>query len=56
MLTAYKGIGRSPTEVDFVECHATGTSVGDPIEANWVGNHFKRDHELVIGSVKGNIG
>ncbi|KAF8920772.1 polyketide synthase [Mucidula mucida] len=56
MLTAYKGIGRSPTEVDFVECHATGTSVGDPIEANWVGNHFKRDSELIIGSVKGNIG
>lgn len=56
MLTAYKGIGRSPTEVDFVECHATGTSVGDPVEANWVGNSFKRDSELLIGSVKGNIG
>ncbi|KAF8195303.1 hypothetical protein K438DRAFT_802881 [Mycena galopus ATCC 62051] len=56
MLNAYKGIGRSPTEVDFVECHATGTSVGDPIEANWVGNSFKRDRELLIGSVKGNIG
>ncbi|KAJ7811280.1 polyketide synthase [Mycena olivaceomarginata] len=56
MLVAYNGIGRSPTEVDFVECHATGTSVGDPVEANWVGNHFKRDEELLIGSVKGNIG
>ncbi|KAJ7339016.1 thiolase-like protein [Mycena albidolilacea] len=56
MLAAYNGIGRSPTEVDFVECHATGTSVGDPVEANWVGNHFKRDEELLIGSVKGNIG
>ncbi|KAJ7153578.1 polyketide synthase [Mycena crocata] len=56
MLTAYKGIGRSPTEVDFVECHATGTAVGDPVEVNWVGNHFKREHELLVGSVKGNIG
>lgn len=56
MVAAYKGIGRSPAEVDFVECHATGTSVGDPIEANWVGNYFKRDSELLIGSVKGNIG
>ncbi|KAJ7301903.1 hypothetical protein DFH08DRAFT_992112 [Mycena albidolilacea] len=56
MFAAYKGIGRSPAEVDFVECHATGTSVGDPIEANWVGNYFKRDSELLIGSVKGNIG
>ncbi|KAJ7351379.1 polyketide synthase [Mycena albidolilacea] len=56
MLAAYNGIGRSPTEVDFVECHATGTSVGDPVEANGVGNHFKRDEELLIGSVKGNFG
>ncbi|KAF8178693.1 polyketide synthase [Mycena galopus ATCC 62051] len=56
MLAAYKGIGRSPKEVDFVECHATGTAVGDPVEANWVGNYFKRDSELIIGSVKGNIG
>ncbi|KAJ7898537.1 polyketide synthase [Mycena olivaceomarginata] len=56
MHAAYNGIGRSPTEVDYVECHATGTSVGDPVEANWVGNHFKRDSELLIGSVKGNIG
>ncbi|KAJ6494580.1 polyketide synthase [Mycena sanguinolenta] len=56
MLNAYNAIGRSPTEVDFVECHATGTSVGDPIEANWVGSQFKRDRELLIGSVKGNIG
>ncbi|KAF7351064.1 Polyketide synthase [Mycena sanguinolenta] len=56
MLAAYKGIGRSPKEADFVECHATGTAVGDPVETNWVGNHFKRDSELLIGSVKGNIG
>jgi acyl transferase domain-containing protein len=42
--------------VDFVECHITGTSVGDQVEANWVGNHFKRDEELLIGSVKGNTG
>ncbi|KAK7057599.1 polyketide synthase [Favolaschia claudopus] len=57
MHTAFKGIGRSPAEVDFVECHATGTAVGDPIEANWVGSHFKKENaELVVGSVKGNIG
>ncbi|KAJ7808958.1 polyketide synthase [Mycena olivaceomarginata] len=42
MLTAYQGIGR--------------TAVGDPVEANWVGHHFKRDSELLIGSIKGNIG
>ncbi|KIK54393.1 polyketide synthase [Collybiopsis luxurians FD-317 M1] len=56
MRRAYDGTGRSPCEVDFVELHATGTSVGDPIEANWVGRAFSRNDELVIGSVKGNIG
>lgn len=56
MLHAYKGTGRSPTEVDFVECHSTGTPVGDPVEVNWVGAYFKRDTELLVGSVKANIG
>ncbi|KAK7044311.1 polyketide synthase [Favolaschia claudopus] len=56
MLAAYNAIGRSPSEADYVECHATGTTIGDPIEANWVGAHFKKDTELLVGSVKGNIG
>ncbi|KAK7044317.1 polyketide synthase [Favolaschia claudopus] len=56
MLQAYNAIGRSPSEADYVECHATGTTIGDPIEANWVGSHFKKDTELLVGSVKGNIG
>jgi acyl transferase domain-containing protein len=33
-----------------------GTAKGDPTEANWVGEQCHRDRELVIGSVKGNIG
>ncbi|KAH9942788.1 ketoacyl-synt-domain-containing protein [Amylocystis lapponica] len=45
-----------PQDVDFIELHATGTKQGDPTEANWVGAQFKRDEELIIGSVKGNIG
>ncbi|KAK7062198.1 reducing polyketide synthase FUB1 [Favolaschia claudopus] len=59
MRLAYKGTGRSPQEVDFIELHATGTAAGDPVEANWTGRAFKRDGpdgELLIGSVKGNIG
>ncbi|KAJ4493057.1 hypothetical protein C8J55DRAFT_556028 [Lentinula edodes] len=56
MRKAYVATGRSPQEVDFIELHATGTSVGDPIEANWVGKAFARNDELLIGSVKGNIG
>ncbi len=36
--------------------HFPGTAQGDPTEANWVGEEFKRDNEILIGSVKGNIG
>jgi acyl transferase domain-containing protein len=46
----------SPQDVDFLELHATGTSRGDPTEANWVGPLFQRDGDILIGSVKGNIG
>ena len=56
MERAYDGAGRLPSEVDFVECHVTGTAAGDPAEANWVGQRFARPGELLIGSVKGNIG
>lgn len=33
-----------------------GTASGDPTEANWIGEQFKRDGEVLVGSVKGNIG
>ncbi|KAJ7583475.1 hypothetical protein C8J56DRAFT_1055239 [Mycena floridula] len=56
MRQAYSGTGRSPKEVDFVELHATGTAAGDPVEANWTGREFQREDEVIIGSVKGNIG
>ncbi|TFY52512.1 hypothetical protein EVJ58_g9975, partial [Rhodofomes roseus] len=56
MERAYKAAGRLPAEVDFVEVHGTGTAAGDPTEANWVGERFARSGELLIGSVKGNIG
>ncbi|KAL0569047.1 Mycolipanoate synthase [Marasmius crinis-equi] len=57
MRRAFHGTGRLPAEVDYVEAHATGTSAGDPTEANWIGENFKRPDGLVrVGSVKGNIG
>ncbi|KAF9047970.1 hypothetical protein BDP27DRAFT_1434385 [Rhodocollybia butyracea] len=59
MERAYVGIGRNPAEVDYVEVHGTGTAAGDPAEANWVGEKFARankDEDLLIGSVKGNVG
>jgi hypothetical protein len=46
----------SPQDVDFFELHATGTSRGDPTEANWIGALFQRDSEILVGSTKGNVG
>ena len=40
----------------FLTYHVPGTAQGDPTEANWVGAAFRRKDELLIGSVKGNIG
>ncbi|KIJ55913.1 hypothetical protein M422DRAFT_239075, partial [Sphaerobolus stellatus SS14] len=56
MERAYEGTGQSPSEADFLELHATGTAAGDPTEANWAGEQFKRDGEILVGSVKGNLG
>ncbi|KAF5356753.1 hypothetical protein D9756_006516 [Leucocoprinus leucothites] len=54
---AYARAGREPTEADYVELHITGTSVGDPIEANAAGEIFcKNESRIKVGSVKGNIG
>ncbi|THU97992.1 hypothetical protein K435DRAFT_661853, partial [Dendrothele bispora CBS 962.96] len=57
MEQVFKNSSHNPAEVDFVECHATGTAKGDPTELNWIGKAFQRsDHPLLVGSVKGNIG
>ena len=50
----------SPSDVQYVELHGTGTGVGDPIETNAVGEFFGEtrinDESLIIASVKSNIG
>ena len=50
--------GVQPSEVDYVEAHGTGTPVGDPIEAEATGTAYSagRDHPLLVGSVKTNVG
>ncbi|KAJ7484906.1 hypothetical protein B0H11DRAFT_1163748 [Mycena galericulata] len=53
---AYRRAGLNPTDADYVELHATGTPVGDPIEANIAGQIFATDRSVAFGSVKGNIG
>ncbi len=50
--------GLEANQVHYVECHGTGTPVGDPIEAEALGRVYgkRRDADLVIGSVKTNLG
>jgi acyl transferase domain-containing protein/3-hydroxymyristoyl/3-hydroxydecanoyl-(acyl carrier protein) dehydratase len=60
MRLAYQKAGWSPGDVDLVECHATGASVGDAVEveslkALW-GEGGWRIGQCAIGSVKSNIG
>jgi acyl transferase domain-containing protein/acyl carrier protein/predicted O-methyltransferase YrrM len=48
------------SQVQFVETHGTGTSLGDPIEVNALAAVYGRERDqaqrLLIGSVKANIG
>jgi iterative type I PKS product template protein len=51
--------GFEPAEVDYVECHGTGTQAGDGAESSSVYNALckaPRAQPLVIGSIKPNIG
>ncbi len=52
--------GVHPEAVRFVETHGTGTSLGDPIEVQALGEVYCRgrskDRPLFIGSVKTNVG
>ena len=48
-----------PNSVDYVECHGTGTGIGDPTECKAIGATYgknRHDNPVVIGSVKSNIG
>ncbi|HET9379732.1 MAG TPA: beta-ketoacyl synthase N-terminal-like domain-containing protein, partial [Streptomyces sp.] len=54
---AYAEAGVDPSAIDYLECHATGTPLGDATEAESVAAFFGRHGKVpLIGSVKGNIG
>ncbi len=49
----------TPAAIDYVEAHATGTAVGDPIEGNAIAEALggvRRDIPLRLASVKSNLG
>src|SRR6202012_5850469 len=51
--------GLTAGDIDYIEAHGTGTSLGDPIEAHALAAVFGPDRgntPLVVGSVKTNIG
>jgi acyl transferase domain-containing protein len=54
MQLAYQGAGLDPAEVPLVECHATGSPLGDLIELRALKRVFAPG--LAIGSVRSNLG
>ncbi|KAF9771638.1 hypothetical protein IL306_010694 [Fusarium sp. DS 682] len=55
---AYEDANLDVAGTDYVECHGTGTAVGDPIEVEAIGRVFARTSSvpLLLGSVKTNVG
>ena len=60
MVEAISVAGVSPDDIGYVECHGTGTIVGDPLEIDALSRAFRtgtdRQGFCAIGSVKTNIG
>ncbi len=52
MTLALKDAGLSPTSIDHINAHATGTLVGDVVEANAIHKIFKEHATLTTASTK----
>ena len=57
---ALDNAGLAPTDVGVVECHGTGTKLGDPIEVQALaavyGQQRPADQPLLLGAIKTNVG
>ncbi|MFE2943947.1 beta-ketoacyl synthase N-terminal-like domain-containing protein [Streptomyces sp. NPDC059255] len=56
MRLAYEAAGLAPGTVSLVECHATGTPVGDAVEARAMARVFGARDDVPVGSAKSNVG
>lgn len=56
MQQAYDISGISPQQVSWLECHATGTQIGDSTEINSMRHIFPTQQKLAVGALKANIG
>lgn len=56
MRAAYAQSGLTPRDIDFIECHATGTPRGDTVELESLAALWGEGPKPAIGSLKGNIG
>ncbi|MFJ4839925.1 beta-ketoacyl synthase N-terminal-like domain-containing protein [Streptomyces sp. NPDC088746] len=56
MRLAYGMAGVAPDSVSLVECHATGTPVGDAVEVRGMARVFGAGDDVPIGSAKSNVG
>lgn len=53
---AYAVSGIAPEQVSLLECHATGTPVGDATELRSSASVFAQARDLPVGSLKSNLG
>ena len=56
MRLAYAAAGVTPRDIAMVECHATGTQVGDAAELRSMTRVFAGCEDVPIGSLKSNLG
>ncbi len=53
---AYETSGLNPYDISYIECHATGTPLGDQSELNCLKKVFHSSPGLHLGSLKANMG
>jgi acyl transferase domain-containing protein/acyl carrier protein len=58
ILDACRDAAILPQDISYLECHGTGTKIGDPIEISAIQNTVAKDRKDIcfLGAVKSNIG